>query len=74
MLPVNADAADFLRDARAAYVKANAAALRWMLDRPLLNGAFLNTKLNSITLLDYADSDGWRGPGVTFGWIQGPRT
>ena len=52
-------------------MNANAAALRWMLDRPLLNGAFLNTKLNSITLLDYADSDGWRGPGVTFGWIQG---
>ena len=40
-------------------------------DRPLLNGAFLNTKRNSITLRDYTERDGWRGPGVTFGWIQG---
>ena len=74
MPPMNAEHADFLRDARAAYVKANTGTLRWMLDRPLLNGAFLNTKLNSITLRDYTERDGWRGPGVTFGCDSRPRT
>ncbi|MCP8939325.1 hypothetical protein NK718_12430 [Alsobacter sp. SYSU M60028] len=65
------DAALFLREARTAYVAANAGALRWMLDRPRLHGAFLNTKQNSITLRDYGPEDGWRGPDVTYGWIQG---
>ena len=65
------DALDFLAEARAAYVAANAATLRWMLDRPALHGVFLNTKMNSVTLKDYTASDGWRGPDMLYGWIQG---
>jgi hypothetical protein len=61
----------FLRDARAAYVAANAGTLRWMLDRPRRHGAFVDTKVNPITLADYTQADSWRGPDVTFGWIQG---
>lgn len=61
----------FLREARRAYVASNRATLAWMLDRPPLYGAFLNTKMNSITLADYGDRDGWRGPRFLYGWIQG---
>jgi hypothetical protein len=61
----------FLRDARAAYGAANAATLRWMLDRPRRHGAFVDTKMNALTGADYGPADGWRGPAVTFGWIQG---
>src|SRR3569833_4000631 len=42
-----------------------------MLARPALHGVNLNTKLNSITLADYGDADGFRGPAYTYGWIQG---
>jgi hypothetical protein len=62
---------DFLTGARQAYEEANAAALRWLLARPLLGGAFLNSKQNSITLADYGAGDGLRGPAFTYGWIQG---
>jgi hypothetical protein len=61
----------FLHEARRAYVASNRGTLEWMLDRPPLNGAFLNSKMNSITLADYGDADGWRGPRVLYGWIQG---
>lgn len=61
----------FLDDARAAYVRANAGTLRWMLARPRRHGAFVDTKVHSISLRDYGPQDGWRGPDVTFGWIQG---
>lgn len=61
----------FLREARATYVAANAGTLRWMLDRPRRHGAFIDTKMNPLTLADYTAADGWRGPDVTFGWIQG---
>ncbi len=57
--------------ARARYVACNAASLRWMLARPPLQGGFLNTKVNSLTLADYTRADGWRGPDFTYGWIQG---
>lgn len=60
-----------LTDARARYVQANAATLRWMLGRPRLAGAFLNTKVNSLSLTDYGDADGVRGPAYLYGWIQG---
>ncbi|WP_262299484.1 hypothetical protein [Microvirga sesbaniae] len=60
-----------LVDARARYVQANAATLRWMLARPRLAGAFLNTKVNSLNLADYGDADGVRGPAYLYGWIQG---
>ena len=63
--------ADFLRRARDTYSDANAATLRWMLARPRLGGGFLNTKLNSLTLRDYGEGDGLRGPAYTYGWIQG---
>jgi hypothetical protein len=63
--------ADFIGKARDSYVAANAATLRWMLARPALHGVFLNTKMNSITLADYRDADGARGPAYTYGWIQG---
>jgi len=42
-----------------------------MLDRPPQGGVFLNTKQNSITLKDYDERDGWRGPQYLYGWIQG---
>ena len=62
---------DFLGSARRTYVAANAGTLRWMLSRPPLFESFLNTKQNSITLADYSDADGWRGPDFLYGWIQG---
>jgi len=62
---------DFLLASGNAYLRANVGALEWMLDRPRLHGAFLNTKLNSITLRDYDENDGWRSPSVLYGWIQG---
>jgi hypothetical protein len=65
------DAAAFLKDARATYVAANRGTLAWMLDRPRQHGAFVDTKMNSITLADYGEADGWRGPRFTYGWIQG---
>lgn len=55
----------------AACRAANAAALRWMLDRPALGPGFVNTKVNSLTLADYGSADGWRAPAMTYGWIQG---
>jgi len=63
--------AGFIERACATYSAANAAALRWMLARPALHGVFLNTKVSSITLSDYTDADGARGPAYTYGWIQG---
>lgn len=60
-----------LMGARARYVQANAATLRWMLARPRLAGAFLNTKVNSLSLADYGEFDGVRGPAYLYGWIQG---
>jgi hypothetical protein len=64
-------ARDFIRRARARYAEANAATLRWVLSRPRLGGCFLDTKMNSLTLRDYGDEDGLRGPAFTYGWIQG---
>jgi hypothetical protein len=61
----------FRAEALARYVAANEAGLRWMLDRPRLDGVFLNTKLDPVTLTDRAADDVWRGPATTYGWIQG---
>lgn len=61
----------FIAAARQTYIAANAATLRWMLARPALHGVYLNTKMNSISLADYGDADGARGPAYTYGWIQG---
>lgn len=62
---------DFLEAARRDYVRINAATLDWVLDRPRLDGVYLNTKLNPLTLADYGPEDGLRGPDFLFGWIQG---
>lgn len=61
----------FIAAARETYIAANAGTLRWILARPPLRGVFLNTKVNSITLADYRDADGFRGPAYVYGWIQG---
>src|SRR5690606_3184353 len=61
----------FLAEARGAYAAANAGTLRWMLARPPLAGAFLNTKLHSVTLREYDAGDGHRAPTYIYGWIQG---
>ena len=53
------------------YENCNERALRWMLARAPLQNGYLNTKMNSITLEDYTNSDGMRGPKYTYGWIQG---
>lgn len=58
-------------DAYERYETCNARTLRWMLARGDLNGGFLDTKVNSITLDDYDAKDGIRGPDFTYGWIQG---
>lgn len=63
--------AAFLAEARKRYIASNAATLRWMLDRAPLHGVYLNTKMNPLTLVDYADVDAWRGPDHIYGWIQG---
>ncbi|MDE1993744.1 MAG: hypothetical protein KGI75_14675, partial [Rhizobiaceae bacterium] len=62
---------DFLSQARDLYIDANAATLQWILDRPRLGHGFLNTKQNSLTLRDYTEQDGMRGPDYLYGWIQG---
>ena len=62
---------EFFEEARTTYAAANAGTLYWMLQRPTLGGGFLNTKQNSMTLTDYGAEDGVRGPGYTYGWIQG---
>lgn len=59
------------QDAARRYHAANAETLRWMLDRAPLGPGFLDTKVHSLTLRDYTDADGLRGPGFTYGWIQG---
>ncbi|MHA7883375.1 AGE family epimerase/isomerase [Nitratireductor rhodophyticola] len=61
----------FFPEAADRYASANAGTLRWMLDRPRLGAGFLNTKVNSLTLADYGEADGLRGPDYTYGWIQG---
>lgn len=61
----------FFAAARQRYLAANAETLRWMLARPPLRGAFVNTKMNPLSLVDYAAVDGWRGPDHVYGWIQG---
>ncbi|HEV2518423.1 MAG TPA: hypothetical protein VGV07_24465 [Devosia sp.] len=62
---------DFFAAARERYLASNAETLRWMLARPPLRGAFVNTKLNPLTLVDYSAVDGWRSPDHVYGWIQG---
>ncbi|AQZ54524.1 AGE family epimerase/isomerase [Martelella mediterranea] len=62
---------DFLERAVALYSAINAHTAYWMLARPAIGPGFINTKMNPITLADYGDADGLRGPAFTYGWIQG---
>lgn len=45
--------------------------LELILARAPLNGAFIDTKIHSITGEDYRADSGLRGPGYSYGWIQG---
>lgn len=62
---------DFPNYAHDIYFRANHSALRWQLDRMDEAQPLINTKLNSLTLLDYESKDGLRGPDYMYGWIQG---
>jgi hypothetical protein len=64
-------ATEFLAKARSACVAVNCETLYWILSRPPLGVGLLNTKLNSLTLLDYGSEDGVRGPDYVYGWVQG---
>ena len=61
----------FIRAAAKTYQAANRQTLNWILDRGFLHGYFLNTKLNPVTLENYAPGEGLCGPDFTYGWIQG---
>lgn len=61
----------FPQQAAQLYTRVNRETLQWVLARPRLHGAFLNTKMNSITLQDFPDGDGWLEQGILYGWIQG---
>ena len=60
----------WIEDAVVRYQDCNRAALSWLIDRPNQSG-FLNTKVNSLTGVDYDLTSGLRGPKYTYGWIQG---
>lgn len=53
------------------YFNANQRAMYWQLDRMDATLPLINTKLNSLSLQDYGQDDGLRGPHFTYGWIQG---
>jgi len=53
------------------YLHANQRALYWQLDRMDATSPLIDTKLNSLSLQDYNQSDGLRGPNFIYGWIQG---
>lgn len=63
--------ATFFSEAAERYEHTNAATLDWVLNRPRRGPGFLDTKFNSLTLADYSEVDGLRGPAYTYGWIQG---
>jgi hypothetical protein len=67
----NSDLVDRLKQWRQVYLDSNKATLNWVLSRPFLQGVFLNTKMNPITGKDFTKADGWRGPDIILGWIQG---
>ena len=68
---MNSDEQIWLRAARDLYVDTAKRTMEWVLARPRFHNAFLNTKMHSITLQDYTGEDGWRGPDILYGWIQG---
>ncbi|MHA1565372.1 MAG: hypothetical protein ACTSX7_08685 [Alphaproteobacteria bacterium] len=68
---MNSDDRKWLTAARDLYVDTAKRTMEWVLARPRLQGVFLNTKMNSMTLKNYTSEDGWRGPDFLYGWIQG---
>lgn len=62
---------DWMRDAARRYESCNRATLRWLVARDDPGAGFLDTKVHSITGQDYDATSGLRGPGYTYGWIQG---
>lgn len=62
---------DYPQTVRAVYVDAIRRSLLWLLNRMAQGSPFIDTKQNSITLEDYSDQDGLRGPSYLYGWIQG---
>ncbi len=63
--------AEFMQHTRSRYIQANGNALDWQLERMSASNALINTKINSISLLEYSHADGNRGPDFIYGWIQG---
>lgn len=68
---VNPERIANLEEWRQAYLASNRATLNWMLSRKPLQGVFINTKMNPMTGKDFTVADGWRGPEIILGWIQG---
>ena len=62
---------DWLSSAAKRYDECNRATLEFILSRAPLKGAFVDTKVHSITGENYDGTCGIRGPEFTFGWIQG---
>mgnify|MGYP000685393258 CR=1 FL=1 len=62
---------DWLSSAAKRYDECNRATLEFILSRAPLKGAFVDTKVHSITGENYDGACGIRGPEFTFGWIQG---
>ncbi len=62
---------EFIASVPERYSQCCAATMRWMLTRPVLHGGWLNTKMNSMTKVDYVAHEDIRGPDFIYGWIQG---
>ena len=62
---------DWLSSAAKRYDECNRATMEFILSRAPLKGAFVDTKVHSITGENYDGACGIRGPEFTFGWIQG---
>ena len=63
-------AVDWYAQTATRYDRANRETLGWLLARSAASDV-LDTKVNPITGADYGAADGLRGPGWTYGWIQG---
>ena len=58
---------NWLRSAAKRYDESNRATLEFILSRKPLMGAFVDTKVHSISGENYDDTSGIRGPKFTFG-------
>ena len=62
---------DLPKNARATYETANRDMAHWLVQRKDPASPWIDTKLNAITLEDFTDEDGLKGPSYRYGWIQG---